>query len=115
MGYKKLTGIEWSDKERRLIDELDDNSPFLDVNLSLAPFVVKMLKSPLLPEHMPVLKLSLSGIANMMNKSQYASVLPSLGSTNNHKEKLDEIATCFCSRDLESATLDVLRDLRNQL
>ncbi|KAG0167988.1 hypothetical protein DFQ30_005419 [Apophysomyces sp. BC1015] len=100
MGYKKLAGIPWKEHERRLLEELDDSNPFIDIKLCMVPIIVKLLKSPLMPADLPVLKLSLSGIVNTMNQSQYKRIRPYL-SKYNYECRLDELVNRFRGHGLD--------------
>ncbi|CDH52791.1 hypothetical protein RO3G_11958 [Lichtheimia corymbifera JMRC:FSU:9682] len=114
MGYTKLAGIQWKEKEHQLLEEMNEGNPFLDINLSLIPFIAKLLKSPLSPEDLPVLKLSLSGIVNTMNRSHYDKVKPYI-TRSNHEDRLDELVTSFRTRGLHQDSHDLLDKINTKL
>ncbi|KAF7730389.1 hypothetical protein EC973_002195 [Apophysomyces ossiformis] len=80
MALKKFRGIARTELEKKTLNDLDDESPFLNVNLALPHAVVSLLKeqSLLTDTNISVLKLSLSGIVNQLNKDQFNAVKPYL-------------------------------------
>ncbi|ORZ14109.1 hypothetical protein BCR42DRAFT_492744 [Absidia repens] len=90
MGYKKLAGIPWEESEQRLLDELKNGNPFLDI------------------------KLSLSGIVNTMNPTHYQRIKQYLSKCK-YEARLDELVDRFRQHGLDTKSNALLDEINLKL
>ncbi|CAO3673796.1 unnamed protein product [Rhizopus stolonifer] len=93
MGYKKLLSVPWTMEEKKLLDEID--SPFIDMSHGLCGVVKHIFKKDTLDHlDLSILKLSLSGIINLINPSHRERLKPFID-FNEKKEKLSSWTNVF--------------------
>ncbi|ORX55605.1 hypothetical protein DM01DRAFT_1345108 [Hesseltinella vesiculosa] len=98
---RRLAHKQWTDNEKRLLEELIDGNIFLDVEMTLAPCIIDLLKSDMKFQDLPLLKLCLSGIVNTMNQGQFSRVRPYIKSIN-YQERIDLVVARFLKHGISN-------------
>ncbi|KAI9311155.1 hypothetical protein BX666DRAFT_1066650 [Dichotomocladium elegans] len=113
IGYKKLLGKPWTDSDRLLLDQVEDNR-LIDLQPSLARHIAYILKGTLCHDDVYRLKLSLSGIVNTICSSDFDHVRPFLR-TQYLNERLDDVAAQFRSHATTNDTKALLQQVIDTL
>ncbi|GAA5813632.1 hypothetical protein MFLAVUS_007116 [Mucor flavus] len=115
MALKKFRGVRWTKSEKRTLNELDEGSPFLNVNLVLSRAVISLLmkKQPLTDTDISVLKLSLSGIVNQLKTDQFNAIKPYLPEKfdQSHVDHIADKIKCYAMNDDTLSMYESILDL----
>ncbi|KAG0167335.1 hypothetical protein DFQ28_006293 [Apophysomyces sp. BC1034] len=106
MGYKKLANVPWIKSEKDLLQQLLD-SPFLGIKTKMIPFIVDLLKAPVESSDLVLLKLSLSGIMNTLNRA-YLDKMSKYVDMVKFERRANAVAAKFMKHGLDEELLEVL-------
>ncbi|KAF7729669.1 hypothetical protein EC973_004042 [Apophysomyces ossiformis] len=113
MGYKKLANVPWTKSEKDLLQQLLDN-PFLGIKTKMVPFIVDILKAPVESSDLVLLKLSLSGIVNTLNRAHFDKMSKYIDMAK-FEEHANGLVAKFMKHGLDEESLEVLEKVTTKL
>jgi hypothetical protein len=100
--------MDWNQKEKALLDEVDDGNPFLTIASGLDAVIVTILKKthPLDDIDLSLLKLCLSGVVSLLNPAQVAR-MKLYHPTDFGQDQVDVLIDSFNNHHLTERSADL--------